>query len=47
MLERIGTFPNSLVLGATCQVQRFTLHLVALVHHLLRLVPSRLTLLSG
>jgi len=47
LMERIGTLPKSLVLGATCQIQSYTLHLVALVHRLFRLAPSRLTLLSG
>jgi hypothetical protein len=46
LMERIGTFPNFLVLGAMFQIQGYTLHLVALEYPL-RLLPSDFTLLSG
>jgi len=47
LMERIGTFPNSLVLGATSQIQGYTLHLAALEQRLLWLSPQGDTLLSG
>jgi hypothetical protein len=47
LLERIGPFPNTLVLGAMCQIQGYTLHLAALEYLPFRLAPSAVTLLSG
>jgi hypothetical protein len=46
-LERIGTLPKSLILGAMCQIQGYTLHLAALIYLPFRLAPSVITLLGG
>ena len=47
ILERIGTFPKSLLLGAMCQIQGYTPHLAALAYLPFRLAPSVITLLGG
>jgi len=47
LLERIGTFPKLMVLGAMCQIQGYTLHLAALVYLSLRFPPLDITLPSG
>jgi IS5 family transposase len=43
----IGTLPKSNILGATCQIQGYTLHLATLAYLPFRLAPSVITLLSG
>ncbi len=47
VVERIGTLPKSVVLGAMCQIQGYTLHLAALVYSPFRLAPSVIKLLGG
>jgi hypothetical protein len=46
-MERIGTLPISLVLGALCQIQGYTLHLDALDYRLVRFILPNGILLSG
>jgi hypothetical protein len=47
LMEGIGAFPKSLVLGAMFQIQGYTLHLATLAYLIFRLMPWIVTLPSG